>query len=289
MANFQASTPLSDFFRAFISVSTGRAALGLATTDSPSFNALFLGGVAPSALKVDMPLGGTYGINGSVALRGFDNLDSWFFGKAGNATSTGYSNTGGGANSLAANTSGYNNSALGSYTLLSNTVGTYNCAMGSSSLALNTTGSFNSSFGAVALYVNTTGVANCANGSFALFSNTTGSFNSAFGYQTLYEVTSGSANTAVGSNTGRGIADGSGNTIIGADVPAQASSLTNNIILASGGVVRSQFDGTSWLFQGKLKGQLTTHTNYTVGTFSATGYLTIYDATGTAYRVPCRI
>jgi len=38
-----------------------------------------------------------------------------------------------------------------------------------------------------------------------------------------------------------------------------------------------------------VKGKLTTDTNYTVGVPSATGYLTIYDATGTAYRVPCTV
>ena len=38
-----------------------------------------------------------------------------------------------------------------------------------------------------------------------------------------------------------------------------------------------------------VKGKLTTDTNYTAGVPSATGYLTIYDATGTAYRVPCTV
>jgi hypothetical protein len=38
-----------------------------------------------------------------------------------------------------------------------------------------------------------------------------------------------------------------------------------------------------------IKGKLTTDTNYTAGVPSATGYLTIYDATGTAYRVPCTV
>ena len=38
-----------------------------------------------------------------------------------------------------------------------------------------------------------------------------------------------------------------------------------------------------------VKGKITTDTNYTAGVPSATGYLTIYDATGTAYRVPCTV
>lgn len=36
-----------------------------------------------------------------------------------------------------------------------------------------------------------------------------------------------------------------------------------------------------------IKGKLTTETNYTAGAIVPTGYLTLYDATGTAYRVPC--
>jgi hypothetical protein len=38
-----------------------------------------------------------------------------------------------------------------------------------------------------------------------------------------------------------------------------------------------------------IKGKITTDTNYTAGVPSATGYITIYDATGTAYRVPCTV
>jgi hypothetical protein len=38
-----------------------------------------------------------------------------------------------------------------------------------------------------------------------------------------------------------------------------------------------------------IKGKLTTDTAYAAGVPSATGYITIYDATGTAYRVPCTV
>jgi hypothetical protein len=38
-----------------------------------------------------------------------------------------------------------------------------------------------------------------------------------------------------------------------------------------------------------VQGKLTTDTNYSSGTFTATGYLTLYDAAGTAYRVPCAV
>ena len=38
-----------------------------------------------------------------------------------------------------------------------------------------------------------------------------------------------------------------------------------------------------------VKGKITTDTNYTVGAFSPTGFLTLYDATGTAYKVACSV
>jgi hypothetical protein len=38
-----------------------------------------------------------------------------------------------------------------------------------------------------------------------------------------------------------------------------------------------------------VQGKLTTETAYTAGTVVATGYLTLYDSTGTAYRVPCLV
>jgi len=38
-----------------------------------------------------------------------------------------------------------------------------------------------------------------------------------------------------------------------------------------------------------IQGKLTTDTAYTAGVLTATGYITIYDSTGTAYRVPCLV
>jgi hypothetical protein len=38
-----------------------------------------------------------------------------------------------------------------------------------------------------------------------------------------------------------------------------------------------------------VQGKLTTDTAYTAGALVATGYITIYDSTGTAYRVPCLV
>jgi len=38
-----------------------------------------------------------------------------------------------------------------------------------------------------------------------------------------------------------------------------------------------------------IQGKLTTDTAYTAGTVVLTGYITLYDSTGTAYRVPCAV
>lgn len=35
-----------------------------------------------------------------------------------------------------------------------------------------------------------------------------------------------------------------------------------------------------------IQGKITTETNYTAGAIVPTGYLTLYDATGTAYKIP---
>jgi len=47
-----------------------------------------------------------------------------------------------------------------------------------------------------------------------------------------------------------------------------------------------KFDGTGF---GAIQGKLTTDTAYTGTIVAATGYITIYDSTGTAYRVPCAV
>jgi hypothetical protein len=38
-----------------------------------------------------------------------------------------------------------------------------------------------------------------------------------------------------------------------------------------------------------IRGRITTHSAYTATVVAATGYITIYDSTGTAYRVPCAV
>jgi hypothetical protein len=80
-----------------------------------------------------------------------------FFGFAGNTTTTGTFNTGGGAVALGSNTTGSGNAAYAEAALIDNTTGTDNAAFGTNALFHNTTGSFNTAIGVDALQSSTTG------------------------------------------------------------------------------------------------------------------------------------
>ena len=101
----------------------------------------------------------------------------------------------------------------------------------------------NTGYGENVLHNNTTGGYNTANGRNALYYNTEGNSNTANGKYALVYNTTGNNNTACGHDSGRGIETGSGNSIFGANVAGLAPDLTDNLILASGGVIRLQHDG----------------------------------------------
>ena len=93
---------------------------------------------------------------------------------------------------------------------------------------------------------------NAAYGGSALFNNTTGGDNTANGRVSLLNNTTGNGNTASGRSSGLGITTGSGNSIFGASVTDLASDLENNLILASGGVIRYRYNGTETTIGGPL-------------------------------------
>jgi hypothetical protein len=101
---------------------------------------------------------------------------------------------------------------------------------------------------------NTVGSDNIAFGKFSLGKNTTDSDNIAFGKSSLGNLSSGSNNIAIGSLAGNSITTGSGNTIIGSVDLSLGANLTNNIILASGGIKRAEFNGTNWSLTGNVTG-----------------------------------
>jgi hypothetical protein len=135
------------------------------------------------------------------------------------------------------------NTGYGENVLQNNTTGSDNTASGRSALFNNITGSDNTANGKFALVSNTEGNSNTASGMRALYSNTEGNNNTANGRSALTNNITGIDNTANGYNTGLGIETGSGNSIFGANVTGLAPDLTDNLILASGGVIRLQHDG----------------------------------------------
>ena len=114
-------------------------------------------------------------LNGDSFIRTFGGL---FVGLgAGDALTTGLSNTAFGSDALGSNTGGTGNAAIGHNALTGNTLGNNSVAAGTDSLFSNTTGSSNVGIGLNALYFNTTGGENTAVGREAGINATTGSNN----------------------------------------------------------------------------------------------------------------
>lgn len=199
-------------------------------------------------------------IKGSAAdatpaeIRATVSLSNYFNGlNCGSRNVTGYSNWAAGPGAFANNVSGYQCFAAGLNALGDNTTGGNNFAAGPNAMRKNTSGYGNFGGGANTLYWNTTGDNIVAIGNSAVRFNQTGSGLTGVGAAALYDNTIADYNTAVGYNTGRGITTGGKNTIIGAQVTGLSSSLTDNIILATGqGTIRAQFDATNWNFGSKL-------------------------------------
>jgi hypothetical protein len=114
-----------------------------------------------------------------------------------------YSQTGAGTNVavgthvLFANTSGNANTGMGPFALFSNTTGGFNTGIGVNALNHNITGDENTGIGSRALQFNESDF-NTAAGASALRFNTTGTVNTAIGYAALYSNIAGTGNTAVG-------------------------------------------------------------------------------------------
>ena len=147
---------------------------------------------------------------------------------AGNAVTTGYSDTAVGYNSLYSNTTGYANTAVGREALRTNTEGLHNTAIGREAMYATTTGQSNTAVGSSAVRSNTTGSGNTGIGSYGLYTNTTGSENSALGREALYANTTGGSNTAIGSYALRSNTSGSFSTAVGRDALRIQTTGNNN-------------------------------------------------------------
>jgi hypothetical protein len=134
--------------------------------------------------------------------------------------------------------------AIGLYSLGLNTSGTNNTAVGNSTLTSNQGGANNTAVGLNVLRSNSNGNNNTGIGTEALFNNTSGGNNTAVGFESLYSVEAGgNNNVAVGYRAGRNITTGSGNTILGVDILG-SSTLTNTVLIGSGGTERMRIDSS---------------------------------------------
>ena len=196
-----------------------------------------------SGYAMEFRAGGASNISMGMGLSAgkYSGIYSLFFGHSAGTRSTGSGQTGIGIGSLQYNTTGAYNTAIGNLALGQNITGAYNTAIGYNTMGSNFTGDSNTAIGGVAMN-----------------SLSYGSQNTGVGTYVLTNVTDGTANTAIGYNTGLGISSGTGNTIIGANITGLSSGLTDNIILASGGVARATFDGTNWSFTGTVSATLST-------------------------------
>ncbi|MCA0364028.1 MAG: hypothetical protein LCH67_08290 [Bacteroidetes bacterium] len=211
---------------------------------------------------------------------------------------------------------GTSNTAIGGYSLTNNTTGTGNTVVGYNSMPANISGSYNSTFGQSSLSSNTTASYNVAVGLQAgQFSNShynvylgvtsgvgivsslnTGGYNTAIGHDALRNIrgtgqqnvavgqasantiTTGNQNTIIGRNTGIGIKQGSGNTILGYGVTGLDSTMSNNLILATGtGVkLRALENGNVGIGTNTPKAKLDVNGSVAIGFESTLNYPSSY-------------
>jgi hypothetical protein len=155
-------------------------------------------------------------------------------GFAGDAVTSGASNTFIGYNAGTSNTIGNNNVAVGTSSLDANLGGDRNVAVGASSLGsfsrTSTTDSYNTAVGHAAANTTTSGTANTVVGGEAN-AGTTGSNNTVMGYLAGEALTTGTRNTIVGRGTGLVLTTGSDNTFIGDTAGASMTTGSGNTII----------------------------------------------------------
>ncbi len=215
----------------------------IGTTDSAAFNVRVNN---QKAGRIDMLLTNSFWgyLAGNANTSGFSNTANGAYSL--NSNTTGQSNTANGAGALAFNTIGYRNTANGFEALKFNTTGDHNTASGVYALASNYTGSANTANGGFAMYSNTNGLMNTANGFYSLHFNSTGNYNTANGsgamvsntvgnnntangYLALYSSTIGDYNTAIGDSAMYLSTTGSNNTVLGHNAQTPSASGSNQV------------------------------------------------------------
>jgi len=166
--------------------------------------------------------------NGQIVVQASTTRDNYFFGGAGNLTTTGSNNSGFGKDSvMSLANEAVGNSAFGFQSLKDNTEGNLNNAYGFQSLLSNTTGYHNVGYGASTLYYNSIGNWNTAVGNFSLYWNRA-SNNTALGANSLYYNVNGSDNVALGMNALYYNATSSSNVAVGFQAGYGSSGANNS-------------------------------------------------------------
>lgn len=241
---------------------------------------------------------------------------------AGNNTSVGdsalYSVTGAGIGNTAMGyvaaenlTTGAYNAAFGAGALKSVTTGSNNMAIGYSAMEFaGTAASDDVMIGKEAGYL-VSGVSNVGIGTSALKQATSGHYNTAIGAEAGFAITTGGGNTFIGQGAGTGtqLATAASSIAIGRLAATTKSyqcvightditeTLLRGIICIGGNTSASPaVKASSTVLQARLgddsgfaplQGQLRTHANAVAETPTPTHTMVMYDAGGTAYRVPC--
>jgi hypothetical protein len=210
-------------------------------------------------------------------------------GTGGGAPGTGSYNTaiGNAAMGKQASSAAYN-VAIGRQAMLDITTGLYNTGNGSQVMEKNQTGSNNVGFGYRAMAV--CGLAPAHNviiGSYA-GENVESTGNVALGNYALRNLTTGSRNIAIGYSTGDTLVGGSNNVLIGYNIEPPDPATDGYVIIGSNGVPYLTIDDNrDAVFAGNVQGDLQTKDNAVTETIVPDSTLILYDAAGTAYKVPC--
>ncbi|MFT3702384.1 MAG: tail fiber domain-containing protein [Agriterribacter sp.] len=195
-------------------------------------------------------------------------------------TTTGSRNTASGYTALYNNTGGSFNTASGDRVLYVNTTGSYNTASGSTTMFFNTTGTNNSAFGNASLYKNTTGAFNVAVGNEALYENTTGAHNVVIGNGAMHDNTTGGYQVAIGNDALYNLNGGGGNNVATGH-EAMYETTTGNYNTAAGN--ESMYDNTTGSFNAAV-GYSALSYNTTSGNNTAMGAYTMYSNGGAGYN-----
>ncbi len=183
--------------------------LGIGTT-TPAYKLDVVG-------DTNISSGSVYRINGAIVAQASTTLNNYFFGAAGNLTSTGSNNTGVGQLALSGNTSGAQNVAIGRQALTANTSGAANVAMGFQALSTATTSTGNTAIGHQALRL----------------AQSVATGNTAVGYLASDAVTTGANNTTLGYQAGMSLNTGTNNVMIGFGAGKFATSSIENVVIGS--------------------------------------------------------